>query len=102
MKKFLLMGKKIRTSVVLTEKAERILTEHRGLGLMGPLSVGLELFDQLPEPEKRRRVTAIENEEKQKRAANRAQRVQEGQKVIVRAGVQAGRLQRRGRHKSGE
>ncbi len=58
------MGKKIRTSVVLTAKAEGILQKHRNaFGLKKVLSVGLELFDALSDTEQKARVSEAEKED---------------------------------------
>jgi len=87
------MGKKIRTSVVLTAIAEEILQKYRnGFGLKGPLSVGLELFDGLPSDEQLRRVTAAETADKEARVMRAA-----GEAVVEQAAAEAREEDRRGK-----
>lgn len=53
------MPSKIRTTVVLTKKAQKIKGQYgAALGLKGVLSVGLELFEGLSDTEKINRVGA--------------------------------------------
>ena len=69
------MGKKIRTSVVLTAVAEEVLQKYRNnFGLKGPLSVGLELFDQLSAEDQLARIAKAEKIDKETRAADAAMR----------------------------
>jgi hypothetical protein len=55
------MARKIRTTVVVTAAAEAVLQKYRNnLGLKGPLSVGLLLFDRLEPGEQLERIRRAE------------------------------------------
>ncbi len=102
MKKLLLMGKKIRTTVVLTAKAETILMKYRNTyGLKAPLSIGLEEFDRMAPEVREKEVNRVEAEDEVQRKAMRAQR--EEAAAAVESGVaRARRLPRQRRRASGE